>query len=521
MIRKYWNTIRFLKSKQIFYRLFYFFKKKLKQENNLLVLPSTVKPQLIKALNFLPNRQSYSAENEFLFLNIKHQFRDKIDWNFNEFGKLWTYNLCYFDFLLQEQLTKEQGLSLILDFKANYSQVKDGLESYPSSLRVMNCVKFICKHQLKDEALDQLIYSDVIRLSNNLEFHLLGNHLLENAFALLSGAIYFNDEVLFRKAEKLLLQELEEQILADGGHYELSPMYHQIISSRMLDSISLLGKYELVNASEIKNILLRKAEEMLAWLKAITFNSGDIPLLNDSARNIAHNSVEIMEYASKLSINIPETELNESGYRKRTGTNYEFVCDVGHIGPDYIPGHAHSDTFNFVLNYKNKALIVDTGISTYEKNDLRHSERVTSAHNTVMVNATEQSEIWGGFRVGRRAYVTMLEEDANKIRAEHNGYKQFGIMHQRSYSFLDGNIFIKDELSKACKAKAFIHFHPDVTVGQKENKILGDFGEIKVIGFDKVTLKKYNFAQEFNKQVEAMVVEIDFTKELKTEIYLA
>lgn len=37
------------------------------------------------------------------------------------------------------------------------------------------------------------------------------------------------------------------------------------------------------------------------------------------------------------------------------------------IGPDYIPGHAHADTFNYELRIDGVPFIVDTGISTYNK----------------------------------------------------------------------------------------------------------------------------------------------------------
>ena len=161
MISKYWNTIRFLKPKQVFYRLYYAAKKRFVQENELLALPSNLKAGVVVSKAFLSNKDSYSSENEFSFLNLSHRFDKGIDWNFNVYGKLWTYNLCYFDFLLQDSLTKEEGLSLILNFRENYTEVKDGLESYPCSLRIMNCVKFIAKHQIEDSSVDQLIYSDL------------------------------------------------------------------------------------------------------------------------------------------------------------------------------------------------------------------------------------------------------------------------------------------------------------------------------------------------------------------------
>ena len=68
--------------------------------------------------------------------------------------------------------------------------------------------------------LNQVIYTDTQRLKRSLEYHLMGNHLLENGFALLFGAMYLNDFILLNKAEKLIGEQLNEQILNDGGHFE-------------------------------------------------------------------------------------------------------------------------------------------------------------------------------------------------------------------------------------------------------------------------------------------------------------
>ena len=162
----------------------------------------------------------FKKENSFTFLNISHSFSDKINWNFNQFGKLWTYNLNYFDFLNQENISKETGLRLIQDFIKNDALLKDGKEPYPISLRGINWVKFLSNNQVKDELINNTLYFHYCILFKNLEYHLLGNHLLENAFSLLFGAYYFQDEKLYNKSKNLLISELNEQVLKDGAHFE-------------------------------------------------------------------------------------------------------------------------------------------------------------------------------------------------------------------------------------------------------------------------------------------------------------
>jgi hypothetical protein len=437
-------------------------------------------------------------------LNLSKKFADKIDWNFSEYGKLWTYNLTYFEYLKEKE-----DINLIYDFIKNISTIKDGLEPFPISLRNINWIKFLTKFNVKDKKIDDSLYSQYYILLDNLEYHLLGNHLLENGFSLLFGAYYFQDEILYKNAKEILEKELEEQILDDGGHFELSPMYHQLMLFRLLDCINLVQNNNWKN-KELLKFLEEKASLMLGWLDQITYKNGDIPLLNDSTNKIAPITKELVSYASKLKISTNYKPLIESGYRKIKKQNYECIVDIGEVGASYIPGHAHADTFNFELYIKNKPFVVDTGLSTYNTGSLRDSERSTKAHNTVEINETNSSEVWGGFRIANRASVIELVENIDHIKATHDGYKnKYGILHTREWIFEEDKIIISDALNKECEAVARLHFHPDV----KENEI-----KEKIILNSQFSILNYDFASEFNKLHNALVIEIPFKKELKVEI---
>ena len=52
--------------------------------------------------------------------------------------------------------------------------------------------------------------------------------------SLVIGAIFFKDEAVLGKALKDFKAECKEEILADGMHFELSPMYHKIIFEGVL-----------------------------------------------------------------------------------------------------------------------------------------------------------------------------------------------------------------------------------------------------------------------------------------------
>lgn len=243
-------------------------------------------------------------------------------------------------------------------------------------------------------------------------------------------------------------------ILPDGAHYELSPMYHTILSDRLLDCINALKHNPRFEGQEfVLSFLIEKAQLMVGWLDAITYKDGTIPLLNDAAYNIAPAPQKLFVYARLLGISWTVRTLKESGYRKFISNTFEMILDVGNIGPDYIPGHAHADTFNYELRIDGKPFIIDSGISTYEKNVRRQYERETQAHNTVRVAGQSSSNVWGGFRVAQRAKITYLKEERNSITARHNGFRQLGVEHQRQFNMKNREITIEDQLIPAKGAK--------------------------------------------------------------------
>ena len=515
------HTVRYLKAKQIYYRLFYTLRKKVRKAMKISpVFEMEAQGSPLMLQESIVPASSYD-DGRFTFLNLTHRFDEKIDWNFSEFGKLWTYNLNYFDFLMQPNMSRERGLELIEEFIGDIRNIKDGLEPFPVSLRGINWIKFLSKHKIENKSIDSSLKAQYAVLQDNLEYHLLGNHLLENGFSLLFGAYYFRDEKMYAKAKEILTEELEEQILKDGAHFELSPMYHQIMLFRVLDCINLVKNSDWKSA-ELLEMLSEKASIMLGWLKKMKFTDGTVPLLNDSAQKIAPTPEELEEYAGLLGVETVEKPLGDSGYRVYEKGNYKIVADVGRIGPDYIPGHAHSDTFSFVLYVKGTPLIVDTGTSTYETNERRFAERSTSAHNTVMLDGMEQSEVWGGFRVARRAYVFDLKESEKSIKACHDGYKsRLNAIHEREFVFNEKCIRISDKIvsNSPHDARFFLHFHPGIKPVVEKDKIVCENAAILVKNAD-IAMSDYFYAPEFNTLQKAAVAELSFEKEMEIEIIL-
>lgn len=527
---RYFHTLRHLKASQLVYQVHYRVRRlaESRRGQSIIALTSSRAGRMLWFAPFASRPQSYEGVARFTFLNESKSFGgavSAIDWEYGGNGKLWAYNLNYFDFLMQQGMARNTGLSLIRGFITALSPRSVGLEPYPISLRGINWIKFVSMHQVQDAEIDGSLYAQYQVLFRNLEYHLLGNHLLENAFSLLFGACYFCEEAWYVKSSMLLAAELGEQVLADGAHFELSPMYHQILLDRLLDCINLLQHNACFEGQEALLALLRqKADAMLGWLHAIGFADGSVPHLNDATDGIAPSSRELFGYAERLGIagSAPASvPLRESGYRKYSGLGYECVIDIGKIGPDYILGHAHADTLGFVVQMEGRPFLVDTGTSTYEKGRVRDEERGTAAHNTVVVNRENSSDVWGGFRVGRRAGVRVLTDSPTEVAAEHDGYRRFGVVHRRNWRFEERKVRVHDVLAgKSCVAEARFHFDHALAPVINGGVVLADGGSLSFTGYGRVELVRYRQALGFNRRVDAWCVVVAFHDRLETVISL-
>jgi len=317
-----------------------------------------------------------------------------------------------------------------------------------------------------------------------------------------------------------LQKQLNEQIMNDGAHFELSPMYHQIILFRVLDCYNLVKNNELFN-KELEPILKEKAELMLSFLQNISFENGEIPHFNDSTAGIAPTTKQLFDYAKVLDLKIQNLKLKNSGYRKFHKNNYEIIIDAGNLGGvDYNLAHSHNDMLSFELYVNNKPIIVNTGISTYEKNARRVLERRTATHNTVTIDNKEQNQVWSGHRVAKRGKCIITADTDDNLIAYHTGYKP--TIHQREFTINDNKIIITDIIKGKHKvAKAYLHFYPGVEPKIGDNKII--IGDINVNFENQISIKikEYLYAKGFNNLVKAKMLEIEFVKKLNTkfEIY--
>ena len=442
---------------------------------------------------------STGDDSQLCFLRqVKRHQPNNADWACKDMPKLWRYNLHYFDYLHDSERSLENKRHLICDWiRHNPPGTEDAWEPYTVSLRIVNWIKFFLlpnvvkpeegnKSLVRQEWVENL-YLQALWLERNIEYHLLANHYLKNGVALFFAGLYFEGvdaERWLRKGTKILRSELQEQFLDDGGHFERSPMYHSICLVDYLDVLNLTQNSQVTIAGDLAKEFRDKITAALEFLNGICMPDGDIPLFNDSAFGIAPSPDQTFTYAERVigykppagSDGVAVSLFPATGYYVCRHASDMLITDCGPIGPDYQPGHAHCDTLSYELVIDGRRVIVDSGVFDYEPSWERAYARSTKAHNTVLIDGQEQSEIWSVFRVARRArpihgHLAEIGDGSVLFEGAHDGYRRLvgGPIHRRRISYeKQGNWIVTDDLEGTGihQMESFAHIHPDFTITQ-------------------------------------------------------
>lgn len=495
LLSQYFHTIRYMRVEQIAYQLYYRLAKPLVARQALAPVDDIKQRQWIRSWQApLVMPRCHLRQGEFEFLGERGRVNNSSDWNAASKDKLWLYNLHYLDDLNAQDADARADLQnwLIQSWiDGNPPLAGNGWEPYTLSLRLVNLVKWCARQPQVPTRWLISIGSQAQALAAQVERHILANHLFANGKALTFVGAFLAGEFAARWMKRgisILEREIIEQFLADGGHFELSPMYHAILLWDLCDLVNLANCSGVTVLADHAALWRDVIEKGLNWLEMMCHPDGDIAFFNDAALNIAPSLKDIKDYARFLGCSFIEQRIDPLSYTHLADTGYVIIplahdgkalLDVAEIGPSYQPGHAHADTLSFELSLFGQRVLVNSGISQYGENAERQRQRSTMAHNTVEVDGEDSSEVWAGFRVARRARPIGLEirntEEKLLVQCAHNGYIRLpgSPIHQRQWEFSANNLLVVDTLNGFFrKALGRFYLHPDVQItGNQELRL--------------------------------------------------
>lgn len=488
-----WHTIRHLRPKQAW---FYLIRRGL-PPRRVREPGHTLQTRPLSLRSPIAVRGIHRGEGLFRFLNHTEQLNDNsFNWWPEQVTRLWRYNLHYFDYLRETERPLANKTELLTQWvRSNPQNTQPGWEPFTISLRIVNWVFFLQRYpELASEEIKLSLYTQAAWLEKNDERHILANHYFENLKALAFAGAYFDGKQAdrwLRRAKRELIEQLQEQTLADGGHYERNPQYHGLMLENTLDLYNLASSNTEIFEPHFAETLQLHNEKALSYYEDIQFPDGQPPLFRDTAFGIAPSASSLRAYCNALNNRslqpnsvtgelIRKRESGVFGYRHQQDM---LAINAAAVGPSYQPGHTHCDLLSYELMLAGQRIVVDSGVSEYEPGEMREYARSTPAHNTISVDDEEQSEVWGEFRVGRRAEVLSadIKQQGQQVvfTGEYQGFPAVNgqMVHRRTIdTLIEKNdtiqsIRVVDRISGggAHKLTSFIHLHPEISVLELTN----------------------------------------------------
>jgi uncharacterized heparinase superfamily protein len=426
-------------------------------------------------LPLFPPRMGMLESDTFTFLNRSHRMGGGVDWtapSLSPRDQLWRMNLHYQEYL--EEVDDARFLELVSDWIAHNPAGRPGAwrdshNAYALSLRVVVWMQQLARRRIPELTRAPIVASlaeQMLFLEENLETDLGGNHLIKNIKALTWASAFFGGAASARwraTALSLLQAAIEEQILADGVHYERSPSYHAQVFADLMECRRTLGA-PLPGLDEALKAMAQATGDLAHPDGApAQFNDAGLTMAYTPAACLAaFETLFKQTIAPTVSFAYPQ-----AGYFGRREGNDYFIADCGRIGPDALPAHAHGDVLSFELSVAGRRIVVDPGVYEYIDGPRRRASRSATSHNTLCFDGLDQAEFFGAFRCARRPGVTVrelvCEPDQLLLEGTHDGFGR--AQHIRRFEQTSGALKILDLIAGApSAARARMLLHPEVVV---------------------------------------------------------
>lgn len=510
-ILRFIETIRHLKFEQFFFRIVRIF---IKKSNTILYKKIELIDFNSKNFYWINSPQVEYNNNEIYINKKKYALNSNFD--FEKCSYLEKYVGNYHGILLDDNFEEKAKNLFIENWIDSCSEATNvRWEPYPTSIRLINWVKAILSKKIASEKAESLLNFHADIVLRKLERHLGGNHLLTNAKALIfyGFASKSHGEKYLDIGLSIFENQLSIQQLETGYNYELSPMYHALFVEDLLDIYSLGFHNEKINNFLLKNKFHDRIYKALTCLEFFTCPDGSVCRFNDSVDFVAPTLTQLIQFAEENGISFTETkqyalaakELN--GYYLIRNEAITVYFDGARVGPDELPGHAHADTLSIEVFVNGFPFLRNIGTSCYGDDAQRMYERSSSAHNNPVLNSLNSSDVWSGFRVGKRAGVIYrdskldLATEIVTAEAAHNGYSSYFSKGSRIVSrkiSLSGNsLIIEDNVHQASNSdelNLYFHFHNEITEIKEfdERSLIINLGKFKILmSFDEIIVRKF------------------------------
>jgi len=286
-----------------------------------------------------------------------------------------------------------------------------------------------------------------------------------------------------RSASRNLAEELDRQILPDGGHISRNPL---MVLEFLADILPLRQTYAN-QAEQPPAALMGAVDRMLPALRFFRHQEGSLACFNGMGATIQDRIAAILRHDDTAGA--PLLHAPHSGYERLSIGDVTVIADTGAPPPLEVSGSAHAGCLSFELSSGRHHFIVNAGVDTYGDPEFRPLARATAAHSTATINdnssarfshSSRLSGLVGSPLIGGPQHIHCERRDGpdrHGFLARHDGYlPRFGLWHERELilSNRGGTLFGRDSFLTDTPSRTRndgqhlvtvrFHLHPDINL---------------------------------------------------------
>jgi uncharacterized heparinase superfamily protein len=242
-----------------------------------------------------------------------------------------------------------------------------------------------------------------------------------------------------RSASRRLSDELQRQLLPDGGHISRNP---GALIELLPDLLPLRQTYTARNIPP-PPALLNAIDRMMPMLRFFRHGDGAFALFNGMSSAPSGLLATLLAYDDTHGI--PMAGMPHSGFQRLDAGTTTVIMDTGAPPPPAVSRDAHAGCLSFELSSGACRIVINCGIPSAGRDNWRVFARSTPAHSTLTYHETSSCQfiqlpamkrmLQGAPIVGGPATVGVFREASDggiRLTTSHDGYaRQFGVVHQR------------------------------------------------------------------------------------------
>nr|WP_155262653.1 heparinase II/III family protein [Bradyrhizobium sp. BR2003] len=242
-----------------------------------------------------------------------------------------------------------------------------------------------------------------------------------------------------KSATRKLSDELQRQILPDGGHISRNP---GALVELLSDLLPLRQTFAARNIAP-PPALLNAIDRMMPMLRFFRHGDGSFALFNGMSTAPSDLVATLLAYDDTRGV--PMASMPHTGFQRLDAGNTALIIDTGRPPPASVSQDAHAGCLSFELSSGVSRIVVNCGMPSTGRDNWRPFARSTAAHSTLTYRDTSSCqfvELSAMKRLLRGAPITSgpsnvesyreAVPDGDVLTASHDGYlSRFGVIHRR------------------------------------------------------------------------------------------